>query len=124
VTEEDEQRRHWRLVWLSSLHAFSDSDTLRKRWLDPTEQNPHFSFVECICSYFDDANLGEENAYEKRLAEGDVGAEEVTAVAEFHSLAESYDSPSGDNYDHEAILRDEKWQEVVDAAGRSRQRLL
>lgn len=111
-------------MWLSAIQAFSDSETQKARWLDPAGRNPAHSFVECMCSYFDDAYLGEEKAYQKKLANGSVSAEEVTAVTEFHNLAESYESPSGDDYDHEAILRDEKWLKVADAAERSRQRLL
>lgn len=124
MTGEDDQRRHWRLLWLSSLQAFGDRDTQANRWLDRTERNPHFSLVECMCSYFDDAYLGEEDAYEKRLARGHISAEEVAAVADFHALAERYESPNGDDWDAEAVLRDPNWQKVVDAAQRGQQRLL
>jgi hypothetical protein len=124
VTEEEDQRRHWRLMWLSSIQAFSDSETQRTRWLDPSERNPHFSFVECMCSYFDDAYLGEDDAYEKRLAAGKLSKEEVAAVAEFHAIAERYKSPTGNDWDVQAILQDAEWQTVVDAAKRAQERLL
>lgn len=122
--EEEAQRRHWRLLWLSSIQAFSDSQTQTARWLDPTERNPHYSFVECMCSYFDDAYLSEENAYAKRLAVGKLTEEEVTAVAEFHTLAEGYESPTGDDWNSAAVLADPRWREVVRAAQRAQARLL
>ena len=111
-------------MWLSSIQAFSDSDTQRTRWLDPAERNPHFSFVECMCSYFDDAYLGEDDAYQKQLAAGKLSEEEVAAVAEFHAMADCYDSPNDDDWDTKAILEDAKWQAVVDAAQRAQWRLL
>lgn len=122
--EEDDQRRHWRLLWLSSLQAFSDKETQANRWLDTAERNPHFSFVECMCSYFDDAYLGEADAYEKRLARGHLSPDEAAAVAEFHALAQRYESPNGNDWDAEAVLRDPNWQKVVDAGQRAQQRLL
>ena len=124
MTAEDDQQRRWRLMWLSSLQAFSDSETQGNRWLDPAERNPHFSFVECMCSYFDDADLSEEKAYQNRLAKGHVSADEVAAVADFHSLAERYESPTGEDWDADSILRDANWQKVVDAARQAQQRLL
>lgn len=124
MTEEQNQRRHWRLMWLSSIQAFSDSETQRTRWLDPAERNPHFSFVECMCSYFDDAFLGEDDAYEKRIATGMLSEEEAAAVAEFHAVAERYKKPTGDDWDVRAILQDAEWHAVVDAAQIAQERLL
>ena len=122
--EEKDQRRHWRLLWLSSLQAFSDNETQKSRWLDTAERNPHFSFVECMCSYFDDAYLGDEDAYEKRLARGHLSTNEAVVVADFHALAQRYESPDGDDYDAEAVLGDPNWKKVVEAAQHARQRLL
>ena len=112
------------MMWLSSIQAFSDRETQKARWLDPAERNPHFSFVECMCSYFDDAYLGEDDAYWKRLSAGKVSEQEVDAVSEFHALADRYESPSDDDWDTQAILDDRNWQAVVDAAERARERLL
>ena len=122
--EESEQRRYWRLRWLSSLQAFADTETQRNRWLDAAERNPHFSFVECMCSYFDDTNLSVENGYANRLSRRYVSAEEVSAVTDFHSLADSYEHPLGDDWDNEAVLADPKWSTIVEAAKRAQSRLL
>jgi len=123
VPPEEEQRRYWRLLWLSSIQAFADSETQRVRWLDPQERNPYYSDVECMCGYFDDANLGEEDAYEKRLASGRVSSAEIDAVAGFHMLAAAYASPGGKDWDIQAILKDPAWQNLIGAA-QDAQRLL
>ena len=127
ITEDEQEvsgRQHWRLLWLSSIQAFSDTQTQRTRWLDTAERNPHFSFVECMCSYFDDAGMGDENAFEQRLAEGYLTPEEVAATKRFHALADSYDSRNDDDYNHADILEDPAWQAVVEAAQSAKTRLL
>jgi hypothetical protein len=77
-----------------------------------------------MSDYFDEAYLREPDAYDKRLAAGQVTAAEVAAVSKFHSLAECYESPSGDDGNSEAILRDPQWQEVVAAADGAQKQLL
>jgi hypothetical protein len=110
-----EERREWRLIWLGSIQAFADGYTQAK---------PGFSFVDCMSSYFDEAYLREENAYDKRLAAGYVTSAEVAAVHRFQSLAERYESPNGNDRDTRAILQDPNWLEVVAAADDAQQQLL
>ncbi|MCW0047347.1 hypothetical protein OIU13_12500 [Brevundimonas sp. BT-123] len=121
---DDNNRQHCRLVWLSALQAFADRDVQEGRWLDKNETNPHFSLVECMCCYFDDAFLSQDDAYEKRRAAGYVSATEVAAVAEFHALAERYRSPDDDDWNARRILGDPKWQAVVQAAQTAQANLL
>lgn len=121
---QKDQRRHWRMMWLSSLQAFSDDETQQSRWLDPEERNPAYSYVECMCSYFDDAFMGDEDAFQRRIRRGHLTEEEAAAVEQFHALADAYESPGGDDYDNAAILSDPKWHAVVDAAEQAKQRLL
>jgi hypothetical protein len=112
------------MLWLSSIQAFSDDETQQSRWLDPQERNPHYSFVECMCSYFDDTFMGDEDALQRRVGRGHLTEEEAVAVEQFHALADAYESPGGDDYDDDAILADPKWHAVVDAAEQAKQRLL
>lgn len=121
---ETEQRQYWRLHWLSSLQEFTDISVQTTRWVNPEETNPHYSFVECMCCYFDDADLAEQESYERRIAGGYLTPEEASAVAEFHLLADQYHSPGGDDYDTAAILSDPAWRKVVEAAQRAQARLL
>ena len=121
---EAELRHYWRLRWLSSLQEFTDTSVQTTRWVDPEEANPHYSFVECMCCYFDDADLAEQDSYEQRIAGGYLTPEEASAVAEFHLLADQYHSPGGDDYDTPAILSDPAWRNVVEAAKRAQESLL
>jgi hypothetical protein len=120
---DEEIRRNWRLLWLSSIQAFADSETQRREWLDRAQRNPHFSLVECMNSYFCDAWLDFEG-YPKQLERGHLTAEEVAAVADFHQRAEAYRSPGGDGWDSWSILADPEWQKVVEAAQEAQKRLL
>jgi len=119
-----DDRREWRLLWLGSIQAFADSDTQKARWPTQTKARHAYSFVDCMSGYFDEAYMREADAYDRRLAAGQVTSAEVAAVSKFHSLAECYESPSGDDWNSEAILRDPEWQEVVAAAGEAQERLL
>ncbi|QIG81163.1 hypothetical protein [Stakelama tenebrarum] len=119
-----EIRRFWRLSWLSALQAFADRDTQQRRWLDPKERNPSYSFVECMADYFDGAAyLGQEDAYRKRLEWGHLSKAEAHTVAGFHALADAYQAPC-DEWDAATILADPAWQEVVASAEWAQQKLL
>ena len=110
---EQDVREGWRKNWLSGLQEFADNETQRLAWMNPLNANPHFGFVELYECYFGD--LEAVGGYKLAVAEGLVSAAEANAVAAFHELAESYESPA-DGYDHDAILADPKWATVVRAA--------
>lgn len=122
MSNDHDLRQGWRISWLSSIQEFADDEAQRRLWLDRNNTNPHFSFVEYMCSYFDDLDLS-DGGYERALSEGLVSKEEAGAVSEFHRLAHVYDSPT-DDYDHETILADEKWADLVEAAKRAKASLL
>ena len=118
ASDNPELRQNWRRTWrnmlLSSIQEFADADGQRRVWLDPTNTNPHHSFGEYYCSYFDDLNLG-DGGYERAIEEGLLSSEEADTVAEFHRVARAYREP-GTTYDHQSILADPQWAEVVNAA--------
>jgi hypothetical protein len=90
----------------------------RRTWLDLTNTNPHWSYVEFTCSYPDENQLASARA-------GDWLPEREFEL--LHSLGDtidSYSAPGGDNYNHEAILSDPAWHTLVEAAERTRQQLL
>ena len=115
-----EGRKNWREQWLSSIQEISDLEFQKIAWLDGSNTNPHFSFVEYFCCYFDD--LGLADGYGDAIGEGLVSSEEFAAVEEYHLIADKYKSPSND-YDHQAILTDPSWLEVVAAARTAQKRL-
>lgn len=121
---EAEQRHFWRLRWLSALQAFADCQQQGERWTDPEETNPHFSFVECMCCYFDDADVADLAAYDRRIEKGYLTISEAKSVSQFHNVADQYRPPNDDDYDVVAILADPGWQSVVRAAQGAQARLL
>jgi hypothetical protein len=116
-------RADWRLSWLGCIRELADLQEQRATWLNRENGNPHYSYVECCCSYFDDLSLGEPDSYFMRMAEGIVGREEVAAVAQLHALLSAYSPPGDDDGDHSAILSDPGWQAITEEARRAIDRL-
>ncbi|MFT5064820.1 MAG: hypothetical protein ACJAXK_000453 [Yoonia sp.] len=109
---DQEIRQIWRDQWLSSIQEFADIETQNRMWLDRSNTNPHWSFTELMCCYFDDLRLTD---YSAALSEGMVTHKEVAAVANFHQMAINYQSPTNE-YDFDRILADPKWLDVIAAA--------
>jgi hypothetical protein len=122
MNDDLEWRRNWRTNWLSSIQEFADEETQRRLWLDTANTNPHFSFVEYLCCYFDDLRLS-DSGYQWAIKQRFVSEQEAVAVAAFHKIADAYNSPT-DDYDHQAILADPKWKDVVAAAKQAQAELL
>jgi hypothetical protein len=140
------QRQNWRRNWLSSIQEFADFDTQKRRWLDIDEPSPHFSFVEYMSSYFDDLGFSEDPGYKsiqdfidagndgelysytytQALNTGLVNELEVAAVAQFHKMADAYETPDDDggHSNEELVLSDPKWFEVVVAAKQTQSNLI
>jgi hypothetical protein len=110
----EESRAMWRQRWLGALRYFADEDTQR-RWLDRSERNPYYSYVECMCGYFDDTFFS-GHEIERWVPYGYMSDEEYRVMLPFHRLAEQYSPPNDDAYNCDSILADSRWAEVVDAA--------
>ena len=114
MNDDAKLRKNWRRNWLDAITYFADIETQRKRWLDPAETNPHWTFVEIMCGYFDDCSL--DLGYQHWIDKGHLTEEEAEAVEHFHAIANTYEAPNGDNYDNQAVLNDPKWYWVCEAA--------
>jgi hypothetical protein len=117
MNNQAELRRVLRQNWLNCLRDFADQDVQLRTWLDPENRNPHWSYVEFMCCYFHDTLAG--GGYGRAIAEGLVTDREAATVASLHHLLESYKPPGGNQYNHEKILRDKAWNEIIDEAKRS-----
>ncbi|MDH3472654.1 MAG: hypothetical protein OEM59_03090 [Rhodospirillales bacterium] len=115
------QRAAWRENWLSSIAEFADLELQRKTWLDPESDNPHWSFVEFMCCYFNDLNL--TAGYGWVVDRALVTSEEVAAVRKMHAALDACKPPGGDEYDHARILDDPAWLGVVETAKEARSNL-
>jgi len=110
----EELRAMWRQRWLGALRYFADEDAQR-RWLDTSERNPHYSYVECMSGYFDDTFFV-RHEIERWVSYGYMSDTEYQAMLPFHRLAETYRPPNDDPRDCGAILADRGWIEVIGAA--------
>lgn len=114
---------------MRSIQEFSDLKTQRRLWLDPNASNPHYTFVEYMCCYFDglaffDDPTSLSQHYTVAREQGLVNADEAAAAEPFHAILATYAAPGNDDYDHQAILADPKWGEVVAAAKSAQSALL
>jgi hypothetical protein len=113
----DEIRQRLRTIWFDSLRAIADLDLQQVRWLDRDNTNPAYSYVEFVCKYPDEAQLKDG------IAKGYLSPAEATILLAFGETLTAHQSPGANDYDHEAILSDPVWHEVVRAAGTALQRL-
>lgn len=104
-------RETWRERWLDSINELTSFDLQVKSWLDKENTNPQWSFVEFICSYFDD--LGLDDNYQYALKNGWITERELGIVKEWHEALNNYNSPDNNDYDDAAILNDQKWLAII-----------
>jgi hypothetical protein len=111
-----------RLLWLASIEEVASLELQRVGWLNPTNTNPHWSYIELAECYFEQFELG--NGYGFAVENGIVSASEAAAAAAFHALFAAYEPPKGDNYNGAAILADPKWLAVSSAASEALENIL
>jgi hypothetical protein len=104
-------RETWRERWLDSINELTSFDLQVKSWLDKENTNPQWSFVEFMCSYFDD--LGLDDNYQYALKNGWITERELGIVKEWHEALNNYNSPDNNDYDDAAILNDQKWLAII-----------
>ncbi len=109
------QLRRW---WFCRVSELSDIGLQRRTWLDTTNRNPHWSYIEFIESYPDHDQLLDA------LKQGWLTAAEFEILSELGRILDSHTAPAGNHYDNAAVLDDPAWQSVVEAAERARQQLL
>jgi hypothetical protein len=101
----------WRERWLGCINELTSLDLQKKSWLDRTHSNPHWSFVEFMCSYFDDLSI--EKNYRYQLAKNWITKKEYEIIENWHIVLDKYNSPKNDDHNNEAILKDPKWLEIL-----------
>lgn len=101
----------WRERWLNSINELTSLNLQKQSWLDKSHKNPHWSFVEFMCCYFDDLTL--KDNYEYALKEGFVTRQEFEIIEPWHINLDNYQSPNNDDYDNCAILNDPEWLKII-----------
>lgn len=117
----NKEKNEWRKRWLSSINELTSFDLQKKSWIDKTHSNPHWSFVEFMCSYFDD--LAIDDNYKYQLDKGWVSKKEYEIIEDWHIALDKYNSPKNDNYDNEAILNDPNWLNILEIGIKTRKEL-
>lgn len=105
------KREMWRERWLNSINELTSLNLQIKSWLDKGDTNPHWSFTELMCTYFDDLSL--QNNYQTILNNGWVTEQEFMIVKAWHEALHKYNSPNDNDHDSETILNDQKWLAIV-----------
>ncbi|MDQ0641308.1 hypothetical protein QF042_004873 [Pedobacter sp. W3I1] len=101
----------WRERWLVCINELTSLNLQKKSWLDMTNANPHWSYVEFMCSYFND--LGIDDNYKHPLDKGWLTDQEFGIIKEWHEALDKYDSSKNDDYGHIAILNDSNWFDIL-----------
>jgi len=91
------RRQAWRERWLDSINELTSIHLQKDTWLDATNRNPHWSFVEFMCSYFDD--LLDDHDYKYYIDNEFVTKEEYEAIKLWHDELKRYEPPKGDHYE-------------------------
>lgn len=117
-----EDRVLWRHRWLSSINELTSLAVQQASWLDKSNTNPHWSFIEFWECYFDDAVGGED--YTDLVNLGWVSQEEYDIIKVWHNTLHAYRSPANDDYDHKAILQDPQWIEIVNLGEIAKKKLI
>jgi len=105
------QRKLWRNRWLSCINELTSFELQKKSWIDEINSNPHWSFVEFMCNYFDD--LGIDNNYEYQLKKEWVSEKELETIIKWHELLDKYNSPKNDDSNHLSIIEDKTWKLII-----------
>ena len=107
-----------RTGWFGLVCELSDIGLQRRTWLDLTNQNPHWSYIEFVSSVPDHDQLLQARQ------EHWLTVFEFAVLDELRLVVDAYDPPGDDPYDNAAVLDDPAWHAVVEAAGHAKQRLL
>ena len=108
--ENDETARRLRANWFQALNEIAAIGLQRRNWLDRHQRNPHWSFVEFVESYPTVDQLSDA------AARGWLSRQEADVLLRLGQTLLAYEPPSGNDYDHEAILDDPAWVSVTRAA--------
>jgi hypothetical protein len=110
VSSDDETGRMLRAQWLSALEEIADLELQRRMWLDPANTNPHWSYIEFVCSYPDADQLTGARS------KGWLSPAEAELLPDFGRTLLAHHAPTGNDFDNEAVLKDPAWHTVSRAA--------
>jgi len=107
----------WRRNWILIIKDLTNLEYQKRTWLDSKNTNPYYSFIEFMCSYFDDLDLSD--GYEKHIESELITKTEYEIISDWHKLLSEYESPNSDDYDNRAVLNDKNWLKIIDLGKKS-----
>ncbi|MDP3681487.1 MAG: hypothetical protein Q8R22_11710 [Flavobacterium sp.] len=107
-----EKIENWRKKWFASINELTSLELQQKSWLNKQNTNPHWSFIEFTECYFDDLFVNDN--YTHALNEGLINQQEYDVIKAWHEMLSEYVSPNEDDYNHNSILNDPNWIEVIE----------
>jgi hypothetical protein len=114
------EKNEWRKNWLNSIYEITSLELQEKTWLDNENTNPHWSFIEFMCFYFDDLSLSKN--YEEELKSGWVKEDEYLILKDWHDKLNNYNSPK--NLDiNDQVLSDINWLEIISIGTKAKSEL-
>jgi hypothetical protein len=116
------QKENWRKRWLSSINELTSIELQRKSWLDKENTNPHWSFVEFMCSYFDDLVI--DDNYKYQIEKNWISKDEHLIISDWHSKLDKYEAPNKDDYNIVGILEDDNWLNIVEIGRAAKEKLV
>ena len=107
----------WRRNWILMIKDLTNLEYQKRTWFDSNNTNPYYSFIEFMCSYFDDLDLSE--GYQKHIESELVTKAEYETISDWHKLLSEYESPNNYDYDNRAVLNDKNWLKIIDLGKKS-----
>lgn len=102
-------RELFRQRWLDDINQLTSYELQKKSWLDKTNKNPHWSYAEFICSYFDDNYI--YLGYDFFIELNYISQAEYNIIKDWHNELDKYKEPKDDE---QSILNDQKWINIVE----------
>jgi len=112
IIKPEMDKETWRRNWILMIKDLTNLEYQKLTWLNPNNSNPYNSFIEYMCSYFDDLNISD--GYENLINNELVSQTEYDSIYEWNKLLSEYESPKNDDYDNNAILNDPKWTRIIE----------
>ncbi len=126
---DPELRRNVRLRLMDSIAEIADVEEQKSNWLLPDQSNLHFSYIQYSNCYFDVVDIGSDTTdiwepLKEMVSKGFLSERERVIISDFHELISNHQSPTGDDWDNEAVLNDPRWLAVCKAAEKAQIALL
>lgn len=119
----DNEKKEWRELWLDLINKLTTIELQEKSWLHKIiiTESPHWSYIEFRCCYFDDLLYYDYSHFIKTEW---ITQKEYDIIKEWHIELKTYTTPKKDDYNHNAILRDENWLNIIKKGEKVRENLI